>query len=150
MTKRFLGVLIFAAAISLVASAVVYRLVAARMTASASVPVTPAVVATRDIAAGYLVKADDIKLVEWKGQLPNQAIAATDQAAGRGAVVTIRMGDLVTENQLAGRGAGAGLAVKIPSGMRAVAVKVNDVVGLAGFVLPGMRIDVIACGTPTA
>ena len=148
MNKRFLGVLIFAVAISLAASVVVYRLLAARLAAGASLPESKAVVAVRDVAAGYLLRADDMKLVDWKGQLPNQAVTAIDKAEGRGAVVTIRAGDMVTENQLAPRGAGAGLAVKVPAGMRAVAIKVNEVVGLAGFVLPGMRVDVIACGTP--
>jgi pilus assembly protein CpaB len=89
-----------------------------------------------------------VKLVNWKGDLPKQAITSVEKAENRGVVIAIRDGDLITENQLATKGAGAGLAIKIPAGMRAVAVKVNEVVGLAGFVLPGMRVDVIACGTP--
>jgi pilus assembly protein CpaB len=146
MNKRFLGVLAFAVIISLAASAVVYYFLAQRMAGSA--PLAKAVVAARDVAVGSLLRAEDLKLVDWKGQLPNQAITALDKAEGRGVVAAIRTGDLVTETQLAAKGAGAGLAVKIPTGMRAVAVKVNEVVGLAGFILPGMRVDVIACGTP--
>jgi pilus assembly protein CpaB len=52
------------------------------------------------------------------------------------------------ENHLAAEGAGAGLAATIPSGMRAVAVRVNDIVAVAGFVVPGMRVDVLIAGTP--
>ncbi len=52
------------------------------------------------------------------------------------------------ENRLAPKGAGGGLAAMIPSGMRAVAVRVNDVVGVAGFVVPGMRVDILISGNP--
>src|ERR1700748_3734291 len=52
--------------------------------------------------------------------------------------------------RLAFRGAGAGLAARIPMGMRAVAIRVNEVVGLAGFVLPGMRVDVLMAGNVPA
>jgi pilus assembly protein CpaB len=146
MNKRFFGVVAFAVTVSLLASVGVYRLLAARIAAGG--PASTAVVAIREIPVGSLVRAEDVKLVSWKGDLPKQAITAVEKADGRGAVSSIHEGDLVMENQLAAKGAGAGLAVKIPAGMRAVAVKVNEVVGLAGFVLPGMRVDVIACGTP--
>jgi len=148
MNKRFLGVVAFAVAISLLASVGVYRILTARLVSNAAVPTGMAVVAVREIPVGSLLRADDVKLVSWKGDLPKQAITTIDKAENRGVVSAIHDGDLVTENQLAMKGAGAGLAVKIPAGMRAVAVKVNEVVGLAGFVLPGMRVDVIACGTP--
>lgn len=52
------------------------------------------------------------------------------------------------DSRLAIAGAGGGLAATIPPGMRAVAVKVNDIVGVAGFVVPGMRVDVVITGTP--
>jgi pilus assembly protein CpaB len=147
MNKRFLGVLAFATVISLVASVVVYRLLAARLRSSGSVPEVKAIVAAREIPMGSMLRADDVRLVSWKGDIPKQAITSVDKAESRGVVIAIQQGDLITENQLAPKGAGAGLAVKIPSGKRAVAVKVNEVVGLAGFVLPGMHVDVIACGT---
>jgi pilus assembly protein CpaB len=148
MNRRFIGVLAFAVVISLIASLAVYRLVAARMAAAAAFPVSNAVVAIRDVPVGSLLKADDLELVTWKGDLPKQAITAVDKAESRGVMNAVHRGDLVMDNQLAPKGAGTGLAVKIPAGMRAVAVKVNEVVGLAGFVLPRMRVDVIACGTP--
>jgi pilus assembly protein CpaB len=148
MNKRLIGVLAFAVAISLLASIGVYRFLAARIAANVSVPAVQGVVAIREIPVGSLLKGDDVKVVAWKGDLPKQAITAVDKAENRGVVSAIHEGDLVMEGQLALKGAGAGLAVKIPAGMRAVAVKVNEVVGLAGFVLPGMRVDVIACGTP--
>src|SRR5262249_54384962 len=54
----------------------------------------------------------------------------------------------VLEARLAVRGSGIGLAPLIPAGMRAIAVRVNDVVGVAGFVLPGMRVDVLVTARP--
>lgn len=147
MNKRFIAVLVFGVVVSLAASAVVYRLIAGRIAAGPQVS-TKAIVAARDVAVGSLLIADDLKQVEWKGDMPKQAITAVQTAQNRGVVVAIHEGDLITENQLAPAGVGAGLAVKIPIGMRAIAVKVNEVVGLAGFVMPRMRVDVVACGTP--
>src|SRR5438876_2761836 len=53
----------------------------------------------------------------------------------------------ILESKLAASGAGAGLMASIPEGMRAVAVKVNDVIGVAGFVVPGTHVDVILSGS---
>src|ERR1019366_10411136 len=65
---------------------------------------------------------------------------------GRGVIATIFQNEPVLGRRLASVGAGAGLAATIPMGMRAVALRVNEVVGLAGFVLPGMRVDVLVAG----
>jgi pilus assembly protein CpaB len=67
-------------------------------------------------------------------------------AMGRGAVATIYKNEPIVEGRLAARGAGAGLASTIPMGKRAVALRVNEVIGLAGFVQPGMRVDVLIAG----
>jgi pilus assembly protein CpaB len=71
-----------------------------------------------------------------------------DEVLSRGVVATIYQGEPIMESRLAPTGAGAGLAATIPPGMRAVAVRVNDIVGVAGFVLPGMRVDVLIAGMP--
>jgi len=63
-------------------------------------------------------------------------------------VAAIYEGEPVSESRLAARGAGAGMAATIPPGMRAVAVRVNDVVGVAGFVVPGQHVDILVLGTP--
>ena len=66
---------------------------------------------------------------------------------GRGVVANIYEGEPILEDRLASRGAGAGMAATIPMGMRAVAVRVNDIVGIAGFATPGMRVDILIMGT---
>ena len=57
--------------------------------------------------------------------------------------MTIAANEPITESKLALQGAGAGLPPTIPPGMRAMSVKVNEVIGVAGFVVPGTRVDVI-------
>ena len=65
---------------------------------------------------------------------------------GRGVITPIFAKEPIIESRLAPKGAGGGLAAMIPPGMRAVPVRVNEVVGVAGFVVPGMRVDVLISG----
>ena len=106
------------------------------------------VVAARDLAAGTLIQDADLKIADWFGPPPAGAILKRDALRNRAVVSSIYEGELVTENRLAPIGSGGGLAATIPPGMRACAVKVNEVVGVAGFVVPGMRVDVLITGLP--
>jgi pilus assembly protein CpaB len=65
---------------------------------------------------------------------------------GRGVTTTIYAKEPIIESRLAPKGAGGGLAAMIPQGMRAVAIRVNEVVGVSGFVVSGMRVDVLISG----
>jgi pilus assembly protein CpaB len=67
----------------------------------------------------------------------------------RPVISPIQPDEPVVEARLAAKGSGVGLAPLIPSGMRAMSVRVNDVVGVAGFILPGMRVDVLVTGHPS-
>ncbi len=69
---------------------------------------------------------------------------------GHGVIVPISKGEFILPNRLAGEHAGSGLPSLIPPGMRAVSVRVNEVVSVAGFVTPGTRVDVLLTGTPGA
>lgn len=104
----------------------------------------PVVVAARDLAAGTILQPLDIKVVEWPAELA-PATYASDEAAvlGRGLVAHVSADEPLLEAKLAQSGQG-GLPVVIPDGMRAVSVKVDEVIGVAGFVLPGTRVDVLA------
>ncbi len=148
MNRRFIGVLVFALAVSAVASTVVYQLIAGRMSTQAKQTTARVVVAARDLAVGTLLKPEDLRLADWSGEVSPQWVLKPEDAVGRGVIANIFQNEPIATNRLAPAGAGAGLAAAIPPGMRAVAVKVNEVVGLAGFVLPGMRVDVIASGAP--
>jgi pilus assembly protein CpaB len=106
------------------------------------------VVAARDLMVGTLIRDADLKMAVWSGPLPPGAVLKRDALLNRGVVSSIYEGELVTERRLAPQGSGGGLAATIPPGMRACAVRVNEVVGVAGFVVPGMRVDVLITGLP--
>jgi pilus assembly protein CpaB len=80
--------------------------------------------------------------------LPKGAIVKKEDAVGRGVVSNLYQGEPIIDSRLAAIGSGGGLAATIHPGMRACAVKVDEVVGVAGFVTPGMRVDVLISGTP--
>lgn len=148
MNQRLSGILVIALVISAVATYVVYRVVAARAPQAAPVPTTRVVMAARQLEIGTLIKADDLKMGPWMGAVPVGMTTKPETLVGRGVVAAIYEGEPVLESRLAPAGAGAGLAATIPPGMRAVAVRVNDIVGVAGFVVPGMRVDILISGIP--
>ena len=148
MNKRLLSVLGFALVISALASVVLYRLISSRLADNTKPATIQVAVASRDLEVGTLIKDGDLKIVDWSGPQPKGAILKPDDTVGRGVVATIYEGEPILDSRLAPRGAGAGLAATIPRGMRAVAVRVNDVVGVAGFVVPGMRVDILIAGNP--
>lgn len=125
-----------------------YQLISSRVTVAAKAPGPQVLVAARNLEMGTLIKDADFKMAEWPGTLPPGAILKKEDAVGRGVIIAIFDGEPIMESRLAPKGAGAGLAASIPTGMRAVALRVNDVNGLAGFVTPGMRVDVLISGTP--
>jgi pilus assembly protein CpaB len=147
MNKRFLGVLIFAFVVASVASLMLYRLLlnrpAAAKAAQSSVQI---VLATRDLEMGTVLKEEDVKLSDWPSAVPAGVALKTQDVVGRGVTTPIFAKEPVIESRLAPKGAGGGLAAMIPHGMRAVAIRVNEVVGVAGFVTPGMRVDVLISG----
>jgi pilus assembly protein CpaB len=149
MNRRLLGVFVFALIVAGLASFAVYKLLISQVrTASAPAPVitNKLIVATRDLQVGALLHDGDIAEVSWSGSIPEKAIKTRQDALNRGVVAPIYAGEPIVEKRLAPKGAGAGLASTIPVGMRAVALRVNEVIGLAGFVLPGMRVDVLIMG----
>jgi pilus assembly protein CpaB len=96
---------------------------------------------------GSVIKDDDIKLADWSGNVPAGATAHKEDVIGRGVLTAIYAREPIIETRLAPKGAGGGMAAMIPVGMRAVAVRVNEVVGVAGFVIPGMHVDILISGT---
>src|SRR5277367_3829587 len=152
MDRRFLTVLGVSLLFALVISSVFYQ-----MTARAGNSKKPAeatdlkdiVLAARPLAVGTTIKPADIKLGKIPASaFPKGAFAKPEEAIDRPLISNILMDEPVVEGRLAARGSGVGLAPVIPVGMRAVTLRVNDVTGIAGFVLPGMRVDVLVTGHP--
>lgn len=146
MNRRLAWVLIFALGVSGVASLIVYRLISYRMVSAANQPTIRLLVAARDLPIGTMMRETDLKEMEWRGKPPALAMTERKKILERGVVATIYEGEPIQENRLAAEGAGAGLAATIPEHKRAVAVRVNDVVSLGGFVTPGMKVDVVVMG----
>jgi pilus assembly protein CpaB len=109
------------------------------------------IVAANDLQVGAKVEERDIKIIKIPGaDLPPSAPRRRADVIGHGVIVPIAKGEFILPNRLAGENAGAGLPSLIPPGMRAVSVRVNEVVSVAGFVTPGTRVDVLLTGTPGA
>jgi pilus assembly protein CpaB len=108
------------------------------------------VVARGDLQLGAELKADDLSVVNFpKGQAPEGAFDKPADLVGRGVISPMVRNEIVLPAKLASKEAGVGLPPVIPDGMRALSVRVNEVIGVAGYVLPGARVDVLATASPT-
>jgi len=110
---------------------------------------TEIVVAARGVALGARLSEADLRTAPWpRAVRPEGTFEKISDVVNRGVVVAMVSNEPILESKLAPTGSGAGLMAVIPDGMRAVGVKVNDVIGVAGFVVPGSRVDVILSGSP--
>lgn len=149
MNRRLTLILFAAFGIAAVCTFLVAHLVRSRMGAKQAAT-TPVVAAKADIKLGTILKAEDLTTIAIAGTPPLGAILDKDKARviGRGVISDLYKDEPIMENRLAAVGAGGGLAAAIPPGMRACAVRVDEVVGVSGFATPGMRVDVVMSGTP--
>jgi pilus assembly protein CpaB len=143
---RLLMIGVLALALGFFASVYVYRNLQPGRPSDAGVDV---IVAADDLQVGAKVEERDIKIIKIPGaDLPPSAPRKRADVLGHGVIVPISKGEFILPNRLAGENAGAGLPSLIPPGMRAVSVRVNEIVSVAGFVTPGTRVDVLLTGTP--
>jgi pilus assembly protein CpaB len=150
MDRRFLSVMGVSLLFALVISAVFYQAVAAKKgNRPAKKELHETVVAVRALPMGIVLAATDVKLAKVAPDLiPGDGFKKVEDVVNRAVVSAILPEEPIREARLSVKGSGVGLASVIPSGMRAVAVRVNDVVGVAGYALPGMRVDVLVTGRP--
>ena len=112
-------------------------------------PTQSVVVAAADLPLGAELKKEDLTVVNFPmGTAPEGAFSKPADVIGRGLIVSVVKNEIVLNAKLASKEAGAGLPPVIPDGMRAVSVRVNEVIGVAGYVLPGTRVDVVATASP--
>jgi pilus assembly protein CpaB len=143
-TTRFLIVLLVAVGAASAASYSVYRVVTRMPVRQVEVASVTAVVAARAIPLGTVLAKGDVRTIAWPARNPVPgAFSSVDAVVGRGAIVPLAQNEPVTESKLAPKGAGGGLPPTIPEGMRAISVRTNEVIGVAGFVVPGTRVDVL-------
>ena len=127
-----------------------YNYVQSMPAKTVTMPTTPVVVAAADLDIGAEIRRDDIRIIDWPANaVPAGAFHDPNEVFGRGLVLPVIQNEPILPMKLASKDAGGGLPPAIPQGMRAVSVRVNEVIGVAGYVLPGTRVDVVVTLNPT-
>jgi pilus assembly protein CpaB len=107
------------------------------------------VVAARPLTLGARIEEDDVKLAKWPKANPIEGgFNEKEPVIDRATMVPLQTNEPILESKLAPKEAGAGLTAIIPEGMRALSIQVNSIIGVAGFVLPGSRVDLILIAQP--
>jgi len=149
MDRRFLTVAGLSLLFALVVAGIFYQMVAGPKPSAKpqKIETKDVVVAARALPVGITIKPADVKLAKLPaGHIPPGTFSRPEEVYDRPVISSILPEEPIREGRVGARGSGLGLAPVIPPGMRAVAVRVNEVVGVAGFVLPGMRVDVLVTG----
>jgi pilus assembly protein CpaB len=142
--NRTLIVLLVAVAVASAASFFVYRAVSSIPVREVEVKSYYVAVASKALPVGTMVSPSDVKLVAWPASSPVAGgYSKVEEVANRGLIAPVVENEPLTATKLASAEAGAGLPPTIATGMRAISVKVNEVIGVAGFVVPGTRVDVV-------
>jgi pilus assembly protein CpaB len=144
--NRTLVGLVLAIVIGLITSRFVYKQFQ-KVAVAKPISTTKVVVAAQAMPLGTRLQADQLKLVDWPANDPLPgSFNRIEDCVGRALVSQVVSNEAIMERKLAAREAGAGLPAVIPEGMRALSVRVDDVVGVAGFVVPETMVDVLATG----
>ncbi len=115
-----------------------------------TMPTKSVVVAANDMAMGDEIEKSDVRIIEWPANaVPQNVISDPNEVVGRGLLMPVIQNEPFLPMKLASKEAGTGLGAAIPPGLRAVSVRVNEVIGVAGYVVPGTRVDVLATVSPT-
>ncbi len=145
--KRLLMIGVLALALAFLLTASMFRVMRTKATTGASPAMAAVVVADRDLPLGKEIQPADIRTVQYPAaDLPVGVFHAPSEVVGRGVIVDMAKNEPILASKLADPNAGSGLPPRIPHGMRAVSVKVNEVVAVAGFVKAGARVDVLLTG----
>lgn len=144
--------ILIAFCLALLVSGLSTWLVSRKLTARSTVKKIPDaiyVAPARSVEAGEVLKSDDTEVVAWPGGTPIEgALAKAADVIGREALFPLGKGQPILDRELSAPGSGTGLASKVPDGMRAVALRSDEVVGVAGFLIPGSHLDVLVTYRP--
>ncbi len=113
-------------------------------------PEAKKVVAAKELLqAGVELKMENLTVIDWPISVPLEgSFSKVEDVVGRSLIYPMGEKEPVLERDLATRGAGIGLTVKIPEGMRATSIRSNEIVGVAGFLFPGSHVDVLGTFHP--
>ena len=136
--------------VALFASRYVYQQVRRSSTVVGPAKYSQVVVAAVPLGLGVRLKAADLHVLDWPlGQQPAGSFSRIEDCVDRALITPVVANEVILDQKLARREAGAGLPAAIPEGMRAVSIRVDDVVAVAGFVQPGTMVDVMVTGDPS-
>ena len=139
--SNYRGIIMFIIALLAAVGAVV---MASKWLHQRSTQVNQVAVATQEINMGQKLTGNMFRLVDWPASsMPTQAFSDISKLEGRVVKTTLGIGEPVLASKLAPEGSQGGLSAVIAEGKRAITVRVNDVVGVAGFALPGNFVDII-------
>jgi pilus assembly protein CpaB len=142
--SRTLVVVCASLLLAAIASFALYRVVQHLPVRQVEVASTTVVVAAQEIPVGTVLDAKDLRTVAWPSRNPVPgAVSDPAMLIGRGVIEPIGEHEPITMTKVADPSAGGGLPPIIPAGLRAISVRVNEVIGVAGFVVPGTRVDVV-------
>jgi len=147
MKRRLITVILFAVLAAAGSSTMLFKLISSNTPRPVAAATATVLVAAHDLTAGALVGATDVREAQWPITDGSPWLAKRQDVVGRGLMTSIQKDEPFAESRLAAKGAGAGLASKIPPGMRAIAVHVDELTGLSRFILAGMHVDVISTAT---
>ena len=146
MNRRNRHILIVAVAVctATLASFGIYRAISRIPVREVEVAKTFVVVAARALPPGVRLSADDVRLAAWPSASPVAgSFSTTDAVVNRALLASVVENEPLLENKVAPLAAGAGLSPAIPAGMRAMAVRVDEVIGVAGYLDSGTRVDLV-------
>jgi len=140
--------LVVAVIIGLAVSTFVYRQIQQAQIPARTVVMGEAVVAAANMPLGTRLQEQFLRTIPWPGGEPVAGMfTKIEDCVGRALITTVVENELILEGKLAPEEGGAGLAPIIPEGMRGLSVRVDEVIGVAGFVLPSTMVDVLVTGS---
>jgi len=142
--NRTIAVVLMSLTMASVAAFAMYQVVQRMPVREVEVANYHVVVASKALTMGTRLTEHDLKVVAWPSRSPVAGSHPdSKEVVDRGLLDSVAENEPITEDKLAPLEAGAGLSPSIPAGMRAMSVKVNEVIGVAGFVVPGTKVDVM-------
>lgn len=142
MARRIAVALVIALVIAISAVLFAYHRIASNK--PVVIPPVQYVAASHAMQPGQVIAAQDLSLINWpRGNPLSGAFTSVQAVVGRAVLYPLAPGEPVLDQQLATHGAGAGITAEIPKGMRAVALHTDQIIGVAGFVMPGTHVDVL-------
>lgn len=145
--KNMIPLLAIAFVVAIICTGVFYGLFVGKLRSSASAASPAVVVAVKPLVRGAVIQPTDVREAAWSTSIPKGAFHKSSEVNGLIIVEPIQEGEPITQMRVAGAGAGAGSALGIPHGMRAVSVRVAESPGVTGLLRPGHRVDVQYVGS---